>query len=63
MSGEYFVMLLFPNGNPSPMMDGEIDGESVAFYPSYEAAEIDASQNPVGSNYGFEIFRIGSGKP
>ena len=55
----FFVMLLHPNGNWFPMASD--DEGSMAFYSSEMEAMEDASANPLGENYGYEIFELGSG--
>lgn len=54
----FFVMLHHPNGGALPMVD---DNEDVVFYDSKTHAISDAKANPLGGNYGFEIFEIGYG--
>ena len=59
MEDLYFVMLSHPNINPLPMTE---DDEHVAYFNTLEEAKSAAEDNPLGENYGYEVFCIGRGE-
>lgn len=59
MSNDYFVILNHPNGSYMPMTTGE-NGD-LATFASEEEAVAAGSDNPLGAEYGFEVFERGTG--
>lgn len=57
--GIYFVILNHPNGGVVPMVKN--DEADLAMFESETEAMVCASDNPLGENYGFEIFELGGG--
>ena len=55
---DYFVMLFTQGGGYTPLMDDE----NIAKFSSVSDARDCAENNMLGSHFGFEIFRIGSGE-
>lgn len=51
---DYFVMLQHPTGGYVPMINSDGD---IALYDTEEEAREEAKANPLGENYGFEIFQ------
>ena len=56
--GNYFVMLTCQNGGIAPMMCCE----EIATYDSVDEAIESAMNNPLGINFGFEVFEVGMGE-
>ena len=54
----YFVLLNHPKHQPVPMVDDS--GDLVFFETDFEAKEA-AFDNPLGFEFGFEIFELGGG--
>lgn len=57
MNGDFFVMLYTPHGGYTPMM-GDDD---IATFETEDTARKCAEDNPLGENFGYEIFQIGEG--
>lgn len=58
MRGDYFVMVFFSDGNYTPLMEND---DNIAKFETREAAQKCAEENPLGENFGYEIFDIGCG--
>jgi hypothetical protein len=56
----YFVMLNHPNPNINAVVMVNEDDE-VSFFSSAEWARTAALDNPLGENFGYEIFELGTG--
>jgi hypothetical protein len=57
MDDDFFVMLNTQNGGYTPMMGDD----EIAKYTTFEAAAEAAEDNPLGENFGYEVFQIGCG--
>ena len=55
----YFVILNNPCGDVIPMIKNDV-GDLMMFESEIEAIA-KAEDNPLGSNYGFEVFELGGG--
>lgn len=59
-NADFFVMLHCQNGSATVMTDP--DNGEVAFYPTKESADYDASCNLLGKAFGWEVFCMGNGE-
>lgn len=55
----YFVILNHPNGIVMPLVEG--DDNDLAMFESDTDAMAAGYENPLGQNFGFEIFELGGG--
>lgn len=55
----YFVILNHPNGSVMPLVEN--DEQDLMMFESERKATICASDNPLGENFGFEVFELGNG--
>jgi hypothetical protein len=58
MNGDFFVMLTTQNGDYLPLIDKYGD---IAKFNTANAARDSAKNNPLGENFGYEIFERGCG--
>lgn len=59
MKKDFFVMLNLPNGDYTPMTEGDYD--EIAKFRSYEEAMSGARNSSLGDAFGFEVFHRGYG--
>jgi hypothetical protein len=57
MVKEFFVMLSTQSGGATPM----IDGGEMAFFATQAEADAASRNNPLGDNFGYEVFELGCG--
>lgn len=60
MDDMYFVILYCQNGRITAMMDES--GDEMAIFGTREAAVDAGKNNPLGANFGFEIYEAGTGE-
>jgi len=53
----YFVILQCQNGGVAPLMDDD----EIALFDTERDAFLCARENPLGAQFGFEIFELGTG--
>lgn len=56
-----FFIMIFMN-SPTPMVEGDDDGEEVAFFATEEEARECAKTHGACQALGYEIFEIGTGE-
>ena len=59
MEGDFFVMLYTQRGSYTPLVDSEND--DIVKFQTEEAARECAKQNPLGEQFGYEVYEIGCG--
>lgn len=52
----WFVMLRCQDGKQTPMIEGELDAERVAMFPTEEQAWAAGKVNPYGKAFGYEVY-------
>jgi len=58
--GDFFAMLLHPNGVPMPITDGDML-ENVRYWKSAQAVHDSLKNHGPAQAFGYEIFELGTG--